>query len=219
MKIKDLGVLFDSCLKFDSHIDEKINKAFSVLGVINRNFKYMDIQTFIMLYKSMVRPHLEYANLVWFPYKKELIRKIERVQRRATKLIPSIKNLSYEDRLRRLKLPTLAFRRIRGDMIEAHKIITGKYGENYNITLLQTNKDVNTRGNRYKLYQRQSRLDIRKYFFSNRIVAVWNSLPDYVVKGDSTLLFKSRLDSFWINQDLFYDCDAVISGIGNRSVM
>ena len=62
-EIKDLGVLFDSKLKCNAHINEKVNKAFSVLGVINRNFKFMESNTFIMLYKSMVRPHLEYANI------------------------------------------------------------------------------------------------------------------------------------------------------------
>ena len=58
-EIKDLGVIFDSKLKFATHINEKVNKAFSVLGVINRNFKYMEKNSFILLYKSMVRPHCE----------------------------------------------------------------------------------------------------------------------------------------------------------------
>ena len=90
-EIKDLGVTFDTKLKFKAHINDKVNRAFSVLGVINRNFKYMPIDTFVMLYKAMVRPHLEYANLVWYPYRKEEINKLERVQRRATKLVSSLK--------------------------------------------------------------------------------------------------------------------------------
>jgi hypothetical protein len=72
----------------------------------------------------MVRSHLEYANLVWFPYKKEDIRNLEKVQRRATKLIPSLRKLSYDVRIKRLKLPTLVFRRHRGDMIEVYKIVS-----------------------------------------------------------------------------------------------
>jgi hypothetical protein len=214
-EIKDLGVIFDSKLKFSAHINEKVNKAFSVLGIINRNFKYMEKNTFILLYKSMVRPHLEYANLVWSPYRKEEINKLERVQRRATKLVCSLKKLSYEERLKKLNLPTLSFRRLRGDMIEVYKIITGKY-EKKDIDL-KVNNAVNTRGNHYKLYQGQSRYDIRKYFFANRVVAVWNSLPDYVVMVDSTLLFKKRLDKFWSNQAIYFNFEAPIEGVGSRS--
>ena len=76
----------------------------------------MDDTSFILLYKSMVRPHLEYANFVWCPYKIGDIKEIEKVQKRATKLIINT------DRLKRLNLPTLKYRRLRGDMIEVFKI-------------------------------------------------------------------------------------------------
>jgi len=66
----------------------------------------------------MVRPHLEYSNSVWCPFKKGDIENIEKVQKRATKLILSLKKLPYHERLRQLKLPTLKYRRLRGDMIE-----------------------------------------------------------------------------------------------------
>ena len=67
--MKDLGVIFDPELSFWDHIQLKINKAYSILGLIKRNFIYMDKNTFINLHKSLVRPHLEYANSVWSPYK------------------------------------------------------------------------------------------------------------------------------------------------------
>ena len=70
-------------------------------------------QHFLMLYKALVRPHLEYANSVWNPYKKKNITALENVQRRATKLIPGLKDMTYEHRLRKLKLPTLAYRSFR----------------------------------------------------------------------------------------------------------
>jgi hypothetical protein len=69
---KDLGVTFDSKLKFYNHIDEKINKAYQTLGIIKRNFIYVPADCFILLYKSLVRSHLEYANCVWNPYHIEL---------------------------------------------------------------------------------------------------------------------------------------------------
>ena len=79
--INDLGVLFDSNLSFRDHISQKINKAYSLLGIIKRNFIYMDDTSFILLYKSIVRPHLEYANSVWSPCKIGDIKEIEKVQK------------------------------------------------------------------------------------------------------------------------------------------
>jgi len=64
-KMKDLGIRIDDRLKFDVHIHEKVNKAYSMLGVIKRNFKYMDKETFVNLYKASVRSYLEYASCVW----------------------------------------------------------------------------------------------------------------------------------------------------------
>jgi len=79
-------------------IQLKINKAIGILGLIKRNFIYMDKNTFITLYKSFVRPHLEYANLVWSPYKKcdVELEAIENVQKRATKLVISLNNYHIE---------------------------------------------------------------------------------------------------------------------------
>ena len=100
------------------HCKEKINTAYSYLGIIKRNFIYLDEDAFVMLYKSLVRSHLRYSNSVWNPHRLGLIKDLEKVQMRATKLVISIKNFTYKDRLKRLKLPTLKYRRIRGDMIE-----------------------------------------------------------------------------------------------------
>ena len=118
----DLGVIFDNKLSFDQHIQKKINKANQVLGIIKRTFSFLDKDTFLRLYKSLVRPHLEYANVIWNPHLIRQSAAIERVQRRATKLLPGCKNLSYEQRLRAIKLPSLKSRRLRGDMIQTYKI-------------------------------------------------------------------------------------------------
>ena len=107
--------LGNTCLK-------KFNKAYSVLGIIKRNFIYIDEHTFILLYKAMVRPHIEFANSVWCPYKLGDIKEIEKVQKRATKLIIKLKNKLYRDRLFHLNLPTLKYRHLRSDMIEVFKI-------------------------------------------------------------------------------------------------
>jgi len=91
--INDLGVIFDSCLSLKDHISHKINKAYSILGIIKRNFIIMDESSFILLYKSMVCPHLEYANSVWCPHKLGDIKEIEKVQKRATKLVINLKKI------------------------------------------------------------------------------------------------------------------------------
>ena len=114
--IKDLGVIFDSHLKFKLHISDKVNKAYSILGIIRRNFTFLDKDSFIVLYKSMVRSHLEYANCIWSPYTVQDIKTLEKVQMRATKLIKRIKHLSYMERLKYLNLPTLHYRRLRVGM-------------------------------------------------------------------------------------------------------
>ena len=92
----------------------------------------MDVDTFLRLYKTMVRPHLEYANAVWSPHLKSLSQDIERVQRRATKLLPACKNLSYLERLQFLKLFSLKYRRFRGDCIQTFKIINSLDDLNFN---------------------------------------------------------------------------------------
>ena len=214
--IKDLGVYFDSKLRFNLHLNEKVNKAYSVLGILNRNFRYVSAETFVLLYKSMVRSHLEYANSVWCPYRQEDIKTLEKVQMRATRLVRSIKHLSYTERLKQLKLPTLKFRRIRGDMIEVYKIVTGKYDTSLSYSIM-VNSDSVTRGNRYKLIKEHVRYDVRKYFFTNRVVDIWNSLPDSIVSADSINIFKNRLDKLWCNQDLFFNYESELTGTGNRS--
>ena len=118
--IKDLEVVIDNRLNFNEHINDKIKKANSMLGIIKRIFKYIDNFTFLTLYKSLERSHLEYASNIWSPYKKGLIESIEKVQRRATKIMPNLKYLPYEDRLKAFKLPTLIYRRFRGDMLETY---------------------------------------------------------------------------------------------------
>jgi hypothetical protein len=137
---KDIGVTIDSGLKFGKHISEKVNKANSMFAIIRRAFKYLNAETFM----SLVRSQLDYASSVWAPYRKKHIDKIEQVQKRATKQIPETKNLNYEERIRKLKLSTIGYRRVRGDMIEIYKIIKGKYDKDV-ITLVKTAEESEVR--------------------------------------------------------------------------
>ena len=182
----DLGITVDSSLSFDQHVQAKVNKANSITGLIRRTFNYLDEENILMLYKALVRPHLEYGNAVWHPHKVEYITAIENVQRRITKLIPTLKDLPYSDRLKRLRLPTLAYRRLRGDMIETYKIFN-TYDTAATLNL-QRNSST-TRGHQYKLCLGRSQRDIGKFRFSSRIVSPWNSLPPDVVEASNVKIF------------------------------
>jgi len=125
--IKDLGVTMDSELLFNSHVYDKINIAYRMLGIVKRNFKYADKSTVLTLYKSFVRSHLEYANSVWSSYRTGTIKDIGKVQKRATKYVQGCRNMCYKERLIYFHLPTLNYRRLRGNMIEVYKILNGQY--------------------------------------------------------------------------------------------
>ena len=151
---KDIGVTMDKRLQFEEHIHIQIKKANMMMGIIRRSFAHLDMETFCLLYKALVRPHLEYACSVWNPYKKKLIEELENVQRRATKLVPGLSNLPYEERLKKLDLPTLKFRRMRGDMIEVYKITSGKYDTSVCKDLFELNTTSSTRGHSKKFIKK-----------------------------------------------------------------
>ena len=194
---KDLGIIVDTNLKFVQHINTKVKKANQMLGIIKRSFSFMDKEMLLILFKSLVRPHLEYGSSVWSViYKKEELL-LENVQRRATKLIPELKTKDYQERLKILGLPTLKYRRLRADMVQTYKIIN-------NIDKVETNKlfhfhQTNTRGHKYKLYKCHCKTNVRKHFFSQRIINPWNNLPEAVVNAKSVNCFKSELNKCWRN--------------------
>ena len=148
------------------------------------------------LYLSLVRPHLDYAVQFWCPYYKMDINLLESVQRRMTKIIHNIRHLEYPDRLKVLGLHSLERRRCRGDMIEAFKwnngINKGDISE-----VLKMKEESMTRSNGFKLDKFRFKKDIGKYryWFGNRVVDLWNSLPPTVINSNSVDSFKTTLDS------------------------
>ena len=101
---KDLGVMVDDNLRFNIHTAYAVKKANQMLGVIKRSYVTRDAITIPSLYKSMVRTHLEYGNAIWGPCYAGDLKSVEGVQRRATKMISEVRELSYEDRLKALKM-------------------------------------------------------------------------------------------------------------------
>ena len=189
---KDLGVLIHQSLKPEMHLATKVKKANKFLGMINRSFQFKSKKMMVQLYKTMVRPHLDYASSAWSPHLKKDIELIEKVQRRFTRMIPNLTELPYEDRLKALHLTTLETRRTRADILEVFKIFKGLTKVDAN-TLFKFNV-TSTRGHRHKLFKQYSRLDIRKHFFTQRVVDIWNSLPDGALESSSINIFKGHLD-------------------------
>lgn len=195
---KDLGVHIDSELKFDEHIANKVNKANALVGLIRRSFSYLDGELFKKLFTSFVRPHLEYAQAVWHPHLVKHKRVIENVQKRATKLVDGMKDMSYEERLRELNLPTLEFRRERGDMIEVFNHI-----HRYDRKVISTNFRQQSRPSRKHKFQivenRPADGERGKQFnsFYFRTTRRWNTLPCKVVDAETVNAFKNNLDEEW----------------------
>src|SRR6218665_546945 len=148
----------------------------------------------------MVRPQLEYCIQVRSPYLKQDLEDLEKVQRRATKMIQGYKDLSYEERLIRCGLTTLEKRRSRGDLhvIEAYKIITGKESIQWE-RFFELESSKGTRGHRYKLFKKRKGT-LGQNFFSARVVDLWNELDDSPV---STGIFPHSLPE-WAFRALLY---------------
>ncbi len=198
---KDLGVLVDQTLKFSEQSNAVVNSANATLGMIKRNIVSRNSKVITKLYKALVRPKLEYCVQAWRPYLRKDIDKIEKVQHRATKMITECRGLCYEDRLKVTGLTTLEERRNRGDMIEVFKALKGLSRLDRN-KLFSLNTLKLTRGHEFKLAKCRSRLDIRKHFFSQRIVNEWNRLPGSVVSAETVNSFKNRYDKFVSSSNL-----------------
>ena len=135
---RDLGVHVDPGLIFNKHVEQTVNKANRLLGLVRRDYTYMDSNSLVKLFSSLIRPILEYANVAWSPILKHDQDLLENVQCRATKLVPKIKHLSFTDRLRVLKLPSLFYCRACGDMIETYKYVHGLYNVDHMPLELET---------------------------------------------------------------------------------
>uniref|UniRef100_A0A8C5LPG2 Reverse transcriptase domain-containing protein n=1 Tax=Leptobrachium leishanense TaxID=445787 RepID=A0A8C5LPG2_9ANUR len=198
---KDLGIIIDFKLSNNVQCQTAAAKASKVLACIKRGVHSRDENIILPLYKSMVRPHLEYAVQFWAPVLKKDIISLEKVQRRATKLIRGMEGLSYEERLTSLNLFSLEKRRLRGDLITLYKYIRGHYqplSDN-----LFTNRTIHrTRGHPFRLEERKFSLKHRKGYFTVRTIKLWNSLPVEVVGSESVQTFKKRLDDFLQTQNI-----------------
>ena len=166
---KDLGVTLSADMKVSEQCMIAASKRNQILGLIRGTIIYKKKQLIVPLYKAIVRPHLEYCIQAWRPYRKKDIDKLDRIQRRTTKIIPELRDLNYESHLLQRGLTTLETRRLRGDQIEVFKIVNGYEDVDRNM-FFKLKKGSRTRGHKAALVREQCMLDTRKYSFSQRVI-------------------------------------------------
>jgi hypothetical protein len=193
---RDLGIIINKDLKWDKQVETSYKKAMKALGLIARNFHYKSKDIMLPLYTSLVRPHLEFAVQFWSPHLRRDIIKLEKIQHKATKMIPELRNKQYPARLEELQLTTLERRRLRGQLIETFKYLKG-FTRASPTGLFDLNDEPRNRNNGQKLIVKRFNTSVAENFFPIKIANVWNRLPSAVVNCNTVNAFKNNLDKHW----------------------
>jgi len=149
----------DKDLRFSQHIETRVNR---LLGLIRMSYEHLDAESMKLLFVALVRPHLEFGNVVWSPRLEKDKKLVEGVQRRTTKIISGLKGLTCEQRLEKMKLPSMCYRKLRGDLIEVFKYTHNIYKLSDNLLKLESR--TNTRGHSYKLKKQICNTTLRSTF-------------------------------------------------------
>jgi len=205
---RDLGIYISSNLKWRNHVEHIATKANRVLGMLVKTFVSRDPNLWKKLYISLVRPHLEFASSCWNPYLQSDIDILEKVQKRASRIPSNMKHLDYEKRLEIWGITTLKDRRIRGDLIQAYKVVHGLEKFNW-FSTLEFENDCRTKAatsNSMRLkregYRNKSAhlnnhchfVAVRHEFFLNRVTEHWNKLSNSQVQARNINSFKASID-------------------------
>ena len=206
-EVKDLGIYITSNLSWSMQANKCANKANRALGNIKRTVGPKNPQLFSKLYKSLVRPILEYCSPVWCPHLKKDLNTLEKVQRRASKCaLGNIgQDMPYEERLNLLKWPTLEQRRLFSSLIECYKTINSLNGLDPSAFFTFANDFRPLRADhRFKLKLASATLNSFKQSFFIRITDKWNNLPKEIAEAENLNIFKNRLKRHLIDFSSVY---------------
>ena len=205
---KDLGVWIKSDLKPSLQCERAAKAANATLGMIARSFHYRTRKVLIPLYKTFVRPKLEYAASAWNPWLQRDVEVLEKVQQRMVRMLSDAPGATYEERLEVAGLMSLKERRIRGDLIETFKTMNGfNRVERENWFRIQEESARQTRANtlivgeeevrrRELIVAERPKLETRKHFFTLRVEKMWNEIPDEIRMQKSINGFKNNFDKW-----------------------
>ncbi len=191
--VRDLGIIMTTNLSFDQHIETITKSANLTANLILRSFKYKNPKFMMQMFNVFVRSKLEYASQIWNPHHAYLIERIEKIQRRFTKRLPGLRDLSYGERLHILNSVPLELRRLHLDLIFLFKLLHGHF--DIDVAKFFEFKHNRTRGHSWALNKKYSNKDQKKFFFTQRIVNIWNFLPDTVIQSATVTAFKKSLHS------------------------
>ena len=203
-QIKDLGMTVTSPLNFNKHIDQAVARAYSTcrLGLIHKLFICKSEQLSSRLFKAFVRPILEYACIIWNPSTQKSKTKLERVQRRMCRMIPSIRHLPYKKQLTILRMFSLETRRLRYQLITMFKLLKNKTDLGF-YSFFQVDSHKRTRGHNITISNKYAKNNYRRDFFSVSAISHWNRLPRCVVNAENLIQFKNGLTAYFLREDIW----------------
>ena len=191
---RDLGILISNDFNSLKHCTQISRNAYFKLKQFQMCFSCSDVNFQVFVFKTYIRPLLEYNTHIWSPHLIRDINTVENVQRRFTKFLPGMRNRPYTARLERLELESLEVRRIRYDLIFFYKMVNGVM--DVDVSEFVSFNTNNTRGHAFKVNSMFSRLNCRKYFFVNRTINLWNSLPANIAESESLAIFKNKIVTY-----------------------
>ena len=186
---KDFGVMISADLKCTGHIGYVVLKASRLLGMLHRSIQSKVKAIILLLYISLVRPHLEYCVQAWSPYYRKDIDKLEKVQRRAVRMITDLRGALYREKLLELGLFSFEKRQIRADLVCLFRILKSIDKINSEALFSIFPASSITRGHSMKVVLPRFKTAVIRYFFSSRVVSIWNTLPNDAVSCRTVTAF------------------------------
>jgi len=197
---RDLGVTISDSGGTTEHVNNIAKKAHGVLSQMKRTLTYRDSRTFTRIYRTYVRPILESSVQAWNPSKVEDVNTLEKVQRRALRMVTDQGDANYETKLLNIGMTTLQARRQRGDMIQVYKLMNDMSGldksDYFNFVQERHSKETRSYCDNL-LVPEKCHINLRKNYFSCRVVNAWNALPIEVRESVSVNNFKNNYDEYY----------------------